>query len=405
VLKRFLSSNIQAALADTPVVLVVGARQTGKSTLVLEIAREDSRRYTTLDDATTLSAAKADPEGFIAGLDGPVVIDEIQRAPELLLAMKRVVDRERAPGRFLLTGSANVLLLPKVADSLAGRMEVLTLWPLSQGEIAGNNHSLVDALLAAKPRWKPSENSAADIFSKVQRGGYPEIFRRGPGRRGAWFNSYMTTILQRDVRDLANVAGLTEMPRLLRLLAHRTSALLNFADLSRDLGIPQTTFKRYMTLLEMTYLVGLLPYWSPGATSRFVKSPKIHMVDCGFAAHLAGVRPPGHGEGLPGNLVETFVYGELQRQASWATNSVQIYHYRTHTGAEVDFVLEAGDGTLVGIEVKAAMAVTGSDLRGLRNLAEHAGKRFLRGVVLYGGREVVSFGDGLQALPLSCLWM
>jgi hypothetical protein len=252
--RRNLTAPLLKALADSPVVLLHGARQTGKTTLVKTLARKQHRaRYLTLDDAGVLSAARSDPAGFIGGLEGPVILDEVQRAPGLFVAIKAAVDRDRRPGRFLLTGSAHVMLLPQLSDSLAGRMELLTLWPLSQGEIEGVVEGFIDAAFGVLPVLAEQK---ADPIARALRGGYPEVLRRTDeeGRRN-WFGSYVTTILQRDVRDLAHIEGLTEMPRLLSLLAARAAGIQNFSELAQSSRIAPTTLKRYLALLETTFLI------------------------------------------------------------------------------------------------------------------------------------------------------
>ncbi len=354
-----------------------------------------------------LAAAKSDPAGFIFGLEGPVVIDEVQRAPELFLPIKATVDRDRRPGRFLLTGSANVLLLPKLSESLAGRMEVLTMWPLSQGEIEGLIEGFVDRVFA--PSFAPVQSPGVDrrdLARRIVAGGYPEAALRPAGRRQAWFRSYVTTILQRTVRDTADIERLHEIPRLLSVVAARTGTLLNVADLSRTLGIPQTTLQRYLALLQTTFLVHLLPAWTAKARKRLLRSPKILLVDTGLATHLVGM----DSRGLPvnaelwGAFVESFVAVELLKQSGWSSTRPKLYHFRTAKGAEVDVVLEAPSGEIVGVEVKAAVSVNADDFRGLRVLAEIAGRRFLRGVLLYLGEQPVPFGANLHALPISSVW-
>lgn len=400
------------ALDDTPVILINGARQTGKSTLAKQIT-EDAypARYLTFDDATILAAAHADPEGFIRSLDGPVVIDEVQRAPGLFRAIKAEVDRNRRPGRFLLTGSADVLLLPDLSDSLAGRMEVLTLWPFSQGELEGRKDRFVDTLFADElPRFvpppdEPDQNS--DISERILRGGFPEIVTRSSAkRRGAWFNAYITTILQRDVRDLANIERLTQMPRLLRLLATRSMALLNYSEVSRSSGLPQTTLQRYMTLLEMTFLVQLLPPWHANIGKRLVKSPKVMLADTGLGAHLVGLMGGDSltGAHLYGALLENFIAMELRKQTTWSGRRPALHHFRLHTGQEIDLVLEDAKEILVGVEVKASTSVSTGDFNGLRALRDARSDTFQRGVVLYGGDEVVGFEPDLHAIPLQALW-
>ena len=406
---RNITPVLLEALADTPVVLINGARQTGKSTLVQQL-REGAHpaRYLTLDDATVLAAAQADPSGFIRALEGPVVIDEVQRAPELFRAIKLEVDRNRAPGRFLLTGSADVLLLPQVSESLAGRMEVLTLWPFSQGELEGRSEGFVDVVFGEKlPAVLPRTAEEADLWTRVMRGGYPEVVGRPlPRRQRAWFGSYLTTILQRDVRDLANIEGLTALPRLLSLLAARASALLNYSEVSRTSGLPQSTLKRYMTLLEATFLIQTLPAWHANISKRLVKSPKLLLTDTGLAAHLVGVTSVGAevDKTLLGGLLEDFVAMEVRKQITWSESQPALHHFRLQTGQEVDLVLEGPGGRLVGVEVKASASVSGSDFKGLNALAEIHADRFHRGLVLYDGDEVVAFSATMQAVPLRALW-
>lgn len=409
--RRIIEQRLVDALADSPVVLINGARQVGKTTLVQALPQESPpRTYLTLDDATVLSAAHADPAGFLAGLTGPVVIDEVQHAPELFPAIKAVVDRQRQPGRFLLTGSANILLLPRLSESLAGRMEILTLWPLAQIEIDSRldfGVSLIDRFFsaAALPPALPAL-SRTELIHRLLAGGYPEpLSRTSQARRRAWFGSYLTTILQRDVRDLANIEGLTALPRLLSLLASRTGSLLNLADISRTTELAYTTLTRYMTLLEATFLVQLLPAWSANLGKRLVKSPKLLLCDTGLAAGLLGTSAERVAENgvLLGSLLETFVAMELRKAAGWGEEAVQMFHYRTQSGQEVDVLLENGRGQLVGIEVKASSTVTSGDFASLRAVAEAVGDSFVRGMVLYTGSQVIPFGERMHAVPLSIL--
>lgn len=408
-IQRHITGLVLDALADTPVVLLHGARQTGKSTLAQWVAKEKHKaRYMTLDDAGILSAARSDPSGFIHGLEGPVVIDEVQRAPELFPAIKVSVDRDRKPGRFLLTGSANVLLLPRLSESLAGRMEILKLWPLSQGEIEGSKEGLVDALFArALPSLTIAQATRSQISHRLLRGGYPVVQDRlSDERRKAWFGSYITTILQRDIRDLANIEGLTALPRLLSLLAARATSLLNLSELSRSFAVPLTTLKRYMALLETTFLIQTLPPWSSNLSKRLVKTPRLVFGDTGLMSYLLGLseqRLTEHGN-LVGPLLENFVVMELQKQAAWSRVRPQMFHFRTQTGQEVDIVLEDSTGQLVGVEVKAASTIYTQDFKGLRALAELSSGRFHRGVVLYTGSESIPFGPRLHALPVNTLW-
>ncbi len=410
---RHALALLTEALADTPVVLLNGARQTGKSTLVQTLAADTPRRYLTLDDRVVLAAAKSDPAGFIAGLSGPVVMDEIQRAPELFLDIKAAVDRDRTPGRFLLTGSANVLLLPALADSLAGRMEVVHLWPLSGGEMAGQAQINRADLLFNGPLHALNNALAlppcdrATLVTVLLQGGYPEaVARTSPKRRAAWFESYLDTILQRDVRDLAQVEQLTELPHLLKLLATRSASLLNQAELSRASGLSQTTLKRYFSLLETLFLVHRVPAWAHNPGKRLVKSPKVFLPDTGLLTWLLDMGADNLNAlpGLPGHVVETYVAAELLKHLGFCEQGLTLYHYRTQADIEVDFVLESRSGHITGIEVKASTSIDSNAFKGLRHLQETEGDKFQRGVVLYAGREVVPFGDKLWAVPLSVWW-
>lgn len=406
---RHVHDLLTTALADTPVVLLNGARQTGKSTLVQALAAEQGRRYLTLDDRVVLAAVKNDPAGFIAGLAGPVVMDEVQRAPEMFLDIKAAVDRDRTPGRFLLTGSANVLLLPKLADSLAGRMEVVTLWPLSGAEIAGQadfNRAdwLFDGFLDSRPIPACDREG---LVETLLRGGFPEAVSRATAkRRAAWFDGYLQTFLQRDVRELANLEQLTEVPHLLQLLATRSASLLNQAELSRASRLTQTTLKRYLGLLETLFLAVRIPAWARNPGKRLVRSPKLFLPDTGLLAWLLDhtadrlLAQPG----LPGHLVETYVACELLKHLAFSGKGLSLWHYRTQAGIEVDFVLEDRLGRLTGIEVKASASIDGADFKGLRHLQETESTAFQRGIVLYAGREIVPFSDRLFAVPLSAWW-
>ncbi len=408
-IRRHIATKLLQALDDTPVVLLTGARQTGKSTLVQWVA-ENTRpaRYLSFDDASILAAAKGDPFGFVDELEGPVVFDEVQRVPELFLAIKASVDRKRTSGRFLMTGSANVLLLPRIADSLAGRMEVLPLWPFSQSELEDNHTSIIDLLFARSFRLPVgSRDKKNTLHQRVVTGGYPEAqLRTDPARRAAWFRSYVTTILQRDIRELANVNGLTALPKLLSLLAARSGSLLNFAELSISSAIPQTTLKRYMALFETTYLTFQLPAWSTNIGKRFIKTPKLYLTDSGLNAHLLGTsmdQIASNGT-LFGHLFECFVLTELLKQSGWSKTQPQLYHFRTHGAQEVDFALEAPDGRIVGVEAKTSITIDTGAFSGLRALADVAGNKFIRGIVIYRGHEVIPFGQNLFAVPTELLW-
>jgi uncharacterized protein len=410
-LRRHLAVPLRDALSDTPAVLINGARQTGKSTLVQsEELGEANRQYLTFDDPGILAAAKRDPNGFVAGLNPPVTLDEIQHVPELFPVIKAAIDRKRDRGQFLLTGSANVMLLPKLSESLAGRMEVLTLWPFSQGEMHGVQENFIDTLFAKSPVHWPGKSPAIsweELLGIIVTGGYPPaVERHSAARRDAWFQSYIMTMLQRDIRDLATIADTTAIPRLLSVIAARAGGLLNFADLSRTIALPQTTLKRYFALLEGTFLVQLLRPWARNLGKRVIQTPKAYLNDSGLLAHTLGAtvdRLKTEGN-LAGAILENFVVMELRKQSAWSATRPELFYWRTASGQEVDIVLEDRAGRVVGIEVKAAATLGSNDVRGVHALAHAVGKSWVRGVVLYTGREIVPFGANLHGVPLSRVW-
>jgi predicted AAA+ superfamily ATPase len=397
------------ALASSPVVLLNGARQTGKSTLAREVSnRHTGARYYTLDDAAILSAIDLDPQGFLGGIDGPMVLDEIQLAPKALRAIKLEVDRARQPGRFLLTGSANPMLLPKLSDALVGRMEVVSLYPFSQGEWAGRPERFVD--LAFAPGAWPQHRATMDRNALLQaalRGGYPEMLTRtDAAQRRDWFASYLTTVLHRDVRQIAQIEQLAQMPRLLSLLAARSMGLLNVQELSSDAGLAHATLKRYLSLLMAVMLVHLLPPWFGNVSKRLIKTPKVMLTDTGLLGHLLALDARGvdQNPAATGRVLENFVGAELLKQIGWAQRRCGLHYYRTAARHEVDFVLEDDSGQLVGIEVKASAALGDRDVRGLLDLAQTAGRRFVRGLILYGGEQTIPFASNIHATPIDSLW-
>lgn len=398
---------VAAALADTRVVTVNGARQAGKSTLA-RVAAAQARRplFRLLDDPTTLRAAHDDPVSFVDH-DGLLVIDEVQLAPQLFRAIKLAVDTDPRPGRFLLTGSSRVLALRDLPDALPGRMETVELWPFSQGEIDGEPDGFVDAAFARGPALThESALRRRDYLERVARGGYPEAVRRAPRRRAAFFDAYLGTLIERDVTELSAIERRGELRRLLALLAGRSGGLLVPQGLAAQSGIPRSTLARYLELLTVVFLVKQVPAWTAGATGRAVGTPKLAYVDSGVAAHLLGQDPARLGEpdGAAGPMVETFVLSELARQLTWSQERASLFHYRTRDGVEVDAVLEAADGRVVGIEVKAGATVRAEDLTGLRHLDARLGDRFVAGYVLYTGQQTLSFGQRLRAVPLDVLW-
>jgi predicted AAA+ superfamily ATPase len=407
--------QLMEALTDTPVVFLRGARQTGKTTLVKQLAEEspdskNTRQYISLDSATALAGALEDPTGFLQGLKKPVIIDEAQRASALMLAIKEDVDRERHAGRYLLTGSANILALPGIADSLAGRMEVLTLYPLSQGEIAGTREDFIQALFQ---KDFPATGTAKDSLPKetlleaMTLGGYPEVLSRSnPKRRAAWFDSYITTLVERDIRDIANIQDISGLIRLLRLLGARSGTLHNQAELSRSVGMSVSTLSRYVPLLEALFLIWFLPAWSSNLSKRLVKSPKLHVIDSGLACHLCGADAERLADDsiMAGRLLESFVAGELLKQSSWTEHPVTLYHYRSQGGEEVDVVLEDRAGRVAAVEVKLSSSVASHDIKGLASLRDALGDHFARGVVVYTGQEVIPMGDRIFAVPMGAIF-
>lgn len=403
--KRFVESRASEALSDTPVVLIVGPRRAGKTTLVRKM-EETNRTYITLDDQTVLDAAQADPVGFIRGLD-QATIDEIQRAPELLLAIKKSVDEDYRPGRFLLTGSANVLTLPRVADSLAGRMETIQMLPLARAEIEGVKPTFLEHLFDGQFQSIPDAIVGDDLVKLVLLGGFPEaIGRETERRRQDWARSYLTSILTRDLRDIADVEKLTELPKFVRLLAEHSGQLVNYSQFGSAINVSHKTGQRYVGLLEQVFLVSTLQPWYTNALKRIAKTAKLHFLDTGLLATTRGLTfdKVKADRGLIGALLETFVFSEVLKLMTASDMRLSPYHFRDQQMREVDIVLERDDGMIVGVEVKASATVRSSDFGGLRTLAEACGKRFAYGVVLYDSTDVVPFGDRFAAAPLSSLW-
>ncbi|MDH0910495.1 ATP-binding protein [Rhizobium pusense] len=405
-IERKAYSLVETSLSDTRVVLIAGPRQAGKTTLARQF-EGPGRAYLTLDDVGTLQAARTDPVGFIRGVDR-VVIDEVQRAPELMLAIKESVDRDETPGRFLLTGSANLTAIPSIADSLAGRMAVIPLLPLAQAEIQSAPGRLLDRLFAGEvPVVETTATIGMDLIDIVLRGGYPEAIRRSTsGRRTAWLEDYVALILDRDVRDIANIDQLDRMPRLLNILAEHAGQLVNHSSFGSALGLSSVTTQKYVAILERLFLVKTLPPWSNNRLSRLIKTPKLHFIDTGLLASMRG----DEAERLRqdrlrfGALLESFIVSELMKLASWSERRVSFSHYRTKDQDEVGVVIEDRRGRIIGIEVKASATVRAQDFRGLRQLQDAVGDRFVRGLVLHDHDRVTPFGEKLQAAPMSVLW-
>jgi len=402
---RFATEMVTTALKDTPVVMVTGPRQCGKTTLVRDLIVGD-REFITMDDDTVLAAARSDPIGVVRGLDR-TTIDEIQRAPDLLRAIKRSVDEDRRAGRFLLTGSANILTLPQVSESLAGRMEIVPLLQLSRAEIRGRKPSFLRAAFARKIGRPAKALTGESLVEAVLIGGYPEMLRRQePKRRRQWALDYVRAIVERDVRDIAEVEKLDQMPRLMRVLANHSGQLTNFTQMGGQIGLDDKTTGKYIGILEQLFLVRRVEPWFRNRLKRLVKTPKLHFLDSGLLGVLleATTERVARDRGIFGALLETFVFAEVMKQTSWSDESYVLYHYRDKDQDEVDLVIEAGNGTLIGIEVKAGATVNAKDFRGLRKLASACSNEFRLGVVLYDGGKTLPFGDHFIAAPISCLW-
>jgi predicted AAA+ superfamily ATPase len=423
---RHLAASVSVSLTDTPAVLVNGPRQCGKTTLVKQFAQgisaptpdgaalqapSERMTYLTLDDPAVLDAARVDPVGLLRQLDR-AIIDEVQRAPQLLLALKLSIDQDRRPGRFLLTGSANLLSLPSIADSLAGRMAVHTLLPLSQTELQGRQSDFLRRAQAhdwpmTHPAWlTPGVNGQHDRVLTVLAGGYPEMRARAtPARRSAWAKAYVQTLVERDVRDVAQIEHLSHLPRLLEVVAAHCGQLFNATQIGAQLSMDARTADKYLGVLEKLFLVQRLPAWSRNELGRLIKTPKLHFLDAGLQAALMRFTPDMLTKHRVrwGSVLETWVHAELRKHMTLGDEPWHLAHYRDKDQVEVDFVLESPLREVVGIEVKAAATVSAADFKGLRRLQEHTGNDFIAGIVLYDGDKALPFGEGLWAVPLAAL--
>jgi len=435
---RYIERRLAEALEDSPVVLIHGPRQCGKTTLAqfacapdyLEWGNDHAPRsdgktstpqrdyaYINFDDAVARNGAQTDPMGFVADLPERVILDEIQRVPELFPAIKLAVDRRRTPGRFILTGSTNVLLIPTLSESLAGRLQILRLHPLAQCELESGmesassdpypNGGFLSALFENGFAIRQTGRLGEQLAERIVAGGFPPALARPTDRRRAnWYRDYITTLVQRDVRDMARIKSLNELPGLLSASASQTARLFNLADLAAPFQLARPTIGNYVALLERLFLLERLPPWHSNRLRRLVKGPKLHIGDTGLATALLGVNTAAlmADRTLLGQLLETFVFQELRRQASWHDAAVSFFHFRDKDGVEVDIVMERGARTIAGVEVKVSGTVTKADFRGLSKLARAAGERFAHGVVLYDGEITVRFGDRLYAVPIRRLW-
>ena len=403
---RLIAPRIAEAMADTPVVMVCGPRQAGKTTLVREIAARAGLKYLTLDSQLALLAAREDPVGTIRGLDR-AAIDEVQRAPQLLLAIKKSVDEDRRPGRFLLTGSANVMTSPAVADSLAGRLEVATLLPLAQREIRGGGANWIERAFGDAIPVVGAPVVGDALVDAVLRGGFPEaVARETARRRTAWARQYVDAMVSRDVRDLASIEKLDHLPRFVRALGHVAGQVCNYTGIAAQLGLDHKTAAKYVGVFEQMYLLRRVEAWAGNRLNRVVKAPKLQFIDSGLLSALLELTPDlvRRERERFGSVLETFVFGELLKHTTTADDYYRLLYYRDHDQFEVDVIVENAAGELIGVEVKAAATVGERDLRGLKRLASVAGERFRMGVVLYDGTETLPLGRRLWAAPLSTLW-
>lgn len=404
---RFSHHILSQALGDSSVVLIHGPRQCGKSTLARMLGDAVGYDYMTFDSDVIRDFAVNDPIGFVDRLPERVILDEVQRVPQLFTSLKAAVDKDRQPGRFLLTGSANILLLPKLADSLAGRMAIQRLYPFAQCELEGQASDFLDRLFASDFPMRQVDRLKDNLLERIVSGGYPPALSRPEGRRrDVWYRDYLDTVVQRDVHDITRIRSLDALPRLLQMTAVRTAQLLNLTELASAFQLARPTIGEYLTLLENIFLMERLPPWHSNHTSRLIKSPKLHMGDTGLACSLLGLTTEvlTRERGRLGPLLETFVYQEIRRLASWHDRRHDFFHYRDKDQVEVDIVIERGITQLAGVEVKAAATVTAADFKGLQRLQKVAGERFAAGVVLYDGEMSLRFAEKLFAVPLRWLW-
>lgn len=405
-IERCAEKPLREALKDTPVVVISGPRQSGKSTLARRIAG-DGWNYLTLDDDNTLNAARDDPAGLLKRAGERVVIDEVQRAPALPRAIKFSVDQNRQPGRYLITGSADLLSMPRISDPLVGRSEIVPLLPLSQVELQGRRPGLISALFAGELPAPSETLDAEDLISRIMSGGFPEVVKRNTLRRQQqWCRAYLDAIVQRDIREIAGIRKARELPYLFSALAAYSGRLVSQQDLSQKIQLDGKTVNSYIAALEQLFLVRHLPAWHNNALKRLVKKPKLYFTDTALLASLMEASPAliEQDRRPLGPLLETFVFTELQKQISWQDRRIALTHYRDKDKVEIDFVLENSRSQLVGIEVKAASTVSSSDFKGLRKLARIVGDNFRLGVVFYAGERILPFGDRQLAAPVHCLW-
>lgn len=405
--KRYIKEKVEIALTDTPVVMIAGPRQCGKTTLAKEVITDDWS-YITFDDPAQLKIAQHDPVGFIRNLPNRhTVLDEVQRVPELFICLKQAVDEDRYPGRFLLTGSANALLIPQLSDSLAGRMEVIPLMPLSECEVQNTRPVFLENLINQTAPTTKNIRIRDVLIEKILAGGFPEpLARENAARRTAWYTQYLNSLIQRDIKDLARIENVDVIPRFIKLLANHAGQLINFSEIGAQIGLSRQTVSRYLRLLEQLFLVVELPAWHRNDNKRLVKAPKIHLVDSGLLCALKRLNTEKliKNPEIFGHLLEGYVYGELTKQASWLDEPLYFFHYRDKDKVEVDLVLETASQEVIGIEIKAKATLNTKDFQGLQRLQRAAGNDFHIGILLYDGDHTTAFGDNLFAVPIGTLW-
>ncbi|MCC7491229.1 MAG: ATP-binding protein [Fimbriimonadaceae bacterium] len=401
---RHVEARLTAALADTPVVVLHGARQTGKSTLAQALAAGRGGRYASLDNLARLAAAESDPRGFLAELGTPAVIDEVQLAPVLFRAIKERVDADRQPGQYLLTGSADLLRVPELASALVGRLEVVTLWPLAEGEIRGVTANGVDRLWNAELPAAPPL-SRTDALQLALRGGFPEaVARASQTRRSRWFEAYLDTVIRRDLPRGGDFLAAQDAWRLVQLLATRAGQLLQWSELGRGVGLDRRVVQRQAALLEQAFVAIPLPAWASNLSKRLSRTPKLLLGDTGLLGYLLALTAPPALDLVAGQLLENFVGLELLKALAWSEQSAALCHYRTHDGSEVDFLLERRDGTVLAIAVKTGATFGAREFGPLQGLRERLGDRLVAGYLLGTGDTTTSFGDRLYTAPISLLW-
>jgi len=406
-LTRFIEDEVRAYLKIMPVLLIIGARQTGKTTLIESYAKNHNYTFITFDDDLTLFNALRDPAGWLESMPKPLIIDEVQRVPEIFLPIKRDIDQNRHPGRYILSGSANPMLLPKLGDSLTGRMGIVNLFPFSQSEIHQTQEKFIENIFQdTLPQVSFNKLKIQDFYKTLLVGGFPPVqsFQNIEDVK-RWISAYLRTIMQRDVKDIANIEAVREFPRLFKLLATRSAMLYNNSDLSRSLGMVNVTLKRYLNILEILFFIYLLPSWFTNQGKRIIKSPKLHVCDTAILGQLLGVDENRflNEPSLLGQFLETFVFSELIKQKSWSKCKIELFHFRQRDH-EVDFVLEKEDGTIIGIEIKSTKTIKSDDLKGLKYLQTIAKKKFKRGIILHQADRMEQVEKDIYSMPIQALW-